>query len=240
MTETAGLKIPADLERSISLLGPLLTDMIHRLEDLDARVKNLTVAVEQKADNGHVPTFDQFRAVCDTVSLKADHADISRLSNSVSGLAERLEAYSQEQKTHVAAFKAHALKAPSLEQFDVVKNALAERAMKGEVPTVAQFQALSTSVARKADTEWAMAKLESVNAVVRSKANLDAVPTLEKFDEMHVILAEKADIHWTRKQLKDVGDILVPVARAVRGLQGSHFTPNSMAKSKSTPFLVTA
>lgn len=86
-------------------------------------------------------------------------------------------------------------------------------------------------------------RIDAVSSRLENKAEREEVPGLTTFNtEMHRVnnqIQLKADLGWTQEQLRGITDILLPVARAVRGLKVPSGSGQSRAASEQgepTPY----
>jgi hypothetical protein len=160
------------------MIMPVLEDVQQSQAELRTQLLQLSSAVDEKAIASDVPTLDQFESFRAEVAQKASTADMEDIlaklqrkdSSDDRAMIEKLEERTARTER---ALRSHDTKISELRAFD---QELQGKADSRDVPTLAQFKKLATTVEKK--------------------ANANKVPTLEQFTELQVLAESKVSAHW--------------------------------------------
>mmetsp|Transcript_98033 Transcript_98033/g.169884 ORF Transcript_98033/g.169884 Transcript_98033/m.169884 type:complete len:236 (-) Transcript_98033:219-926(-) len=213
--------MPEDLLHGLSLLGPSLGDLFHQVTEIKTQLNNLTLAVQKKADCEEMVSLNV------EIRKKADQAEVSDMAKKVDTMQANFDKFltDKEQMDKLTA---------DLQRFEVTVSSLASsekvddlasRMQSAEVrlmSSMGQIISLQTSVdSLEAKTAQ---KLEDHATQLQDKASTASQAViLEKNVEALTKMIEK-QAEQQQDQIRNLRDILLPVARTVRG-----WTPASAA-----------
>jgi hypothetical protein len=148
------------------------------------RLRDISDAIENKANAGDVPTIVQFERLVATVERKAKQ---------------------QHELSMAVGRKVDAELAPTMAQLEDLLS---------DVPSIEDMQALTDTLARKADSEEVHGllarSLEELSAAVERKANADQVPNLAQFEQLSAgvwsTMQCQPMVYWVPSQMVAVAE----------------------------------